>query len=266
MKQKLSNLLSLKNKTVLIIGGGGWLGKPIVEVALELGANVIVAGFSNKKKISNSKIWLNRLIKTKKLKYFETDVTNKKSLKKLQNIIAKEKSLDVLVNCFWKGKKSDWEKSNFKSWSYDININLNATYSVCKLFYKFLIASKGTILNISSMYSIVAPAAKMYKDVPQTNPPGYGSAKAGINQLSRYLASFLGEQGVTVNCLSPGAFPFPSIQQEYPDFAQRLIDNTMIKRIGDPNDLKGLVAVLISDAGKYITGQNISIDGGWTSW
>lgn len=266
MKKNLKNILSLKDKTVLIIGGGGWLGRPIVEVAIELEANVIVAGYTKLKLFPESKKWLKKLINEKKVKYYDVDVTNKISLKKLEKEISKEKSLDALINCFWKGKKSDWESSSFKDWSYDINLNLNSTYLVCKLFYKYLIKSKGSILNISSMYSVIAPNSDLYKDVPQTNPPGYGAAKAGVNQLSRYLASFLGEDGVNVNTLSPGAYPFPSIQKEFPVFANRLINKTMLKRLGRPEDLKGIVAVLISDSGKYITGQNISVDGGWTAW
>ena len=116
------------------------------------------------------------------------------------------------------------------------------------------------------MYSVVAPNIDLYKNVPQINPPGYGSAKAGINQLSRYLASFLGKYGITVNSLSPGAFPFPETGKKYPVFLKRIKRKTMVNRVGRPDDLKGIVAVLISESGKYITGQNILIDGGWTAW
>ena len=126
--------------------------------------------------------------------------------------------------------------------------------------------NKGVILNVASMYGVVAPDYKIYLNNNHANPPSYGAAKAGIVQLTKYLASFLGKDGVRVNCISPGPFPFKSTVDEIPEFIKTLEDKTMLDKIGNPEDLKGIVALLCSDASNYITGQNISIDGGWTSW
>ena len=265
-RKTLHELMSLDGKTALIIGGGGWLGRAIVEATVELGANTIVAGAQKCESFNDDKQWLIDLIDSKSVRYFDVDVTSPDSVEQLKNNILQDNKLDILVNCFWKGEKSGWQDTTLANWKNDIDVNVNGAFIVCKTFTDNVIKAQGTILNVSSMYSTVAPRATMYKGVPQTNPPGYGAAKAAVNQLTRYLASFLGEHGVTANAISPGPFPFPEIENQFPEFAQRLTEQTMVGRIGTPDDLKGIVAILVSDAGRYITGQNIAVDGGWTSW
>tara|TARA_B110000037_G_scaffold222354_1_gene296825 strand:- start:1719 stop:2519 length:801 start_codon:yes stop_codon:yes gene_type:complete len=266
MTRKLLELINLRGKKVLVIGGGGWLGRAAVEVAVECGAEVSVAGHSPIHEFSEKKGWLLDLINKEHVKYYEVDVRKEESISFLRAELGTKAGLDALVNCFWEGRKSGWDDSTLENWLVDIDVNLNGTYRVCKAFSDDVVKTSGSILNISSMYSSVAPRATMYKGVPQSNPPGYGAAKAGINQLSRYLASFLGQHGVNVNSISPGAFPFPEIVEEHPIFSERLNEQTMLRRIGAPEDIKGIISILISDAGSYITGQNIAVDGGWTAW
>ncbi len=84
-------------------------------------------------------------------------------------------------------------------------------------------------------------------------------------QLTRYLASFLSPHGIRVNAVSPGAFPH-DFQVADSEFAERLAAKAPLNRVGEPDDMKGVVALLCSDAGKFITGQNFCVDGGWTAW
>src|SRR5690606_30657164 len=98
------------------------------------------------------------------------------------------------------------------------------------------------------------------------NPPSYGAAKAGVIQLTKYCASFLANDGIRINAISPGPFPFESTQKENPAFIERLSAKHPLGRIGKPHELKAVAALLCSDASSYMTGQNVCVDGGWAAW
>jgi len=115
------------------------------------------------------------------------------------------------------------------------------------------------------MYGIISPNPDLYVNNPYHNPPHYGAGKAAIIQYTRYLACHYGNEGIRANCISPGPFPNINVQKDE-TFINRLIEKSPLRRIGQPDDLKGVFVLLASDASSYITGQNISIDGGWTAW
>jgi gluconate 5-dehydrogenase len=125
--------------------------------------------------------------------------------------------------------------------------------------------TKGVIINTTSMYGHVAPDHRIYDGIEFANPPSYGAAKAGVLQLTKYLASFLSPHGIRVNAVSPGPFPFLETLKNK-EFKESLESKNMLGRVGEPDDLKGAFALLASDASKYMTGQNICVDGGWTAW
>ena len=116
------------------------------------------------------------------------------------------------------------------------------------------------------MYGHVAPDYRLYDSDKFANPPSYGAAKAGVIQLTKYIASFLSPYGIRANCISPGPFPFETTQIENPDFIERLNAKNPQNRIGKPFELKGAAALLCSDASSYMTGQNVCVDGGWSTW
>ena len=123
-----------------------------------------------------------------------------------------------------------------------------------------------SIVNVASMYGMVSPDIRMYSELTSPNPPFYGAAKAGLLQLTRYLACELGLQNIRVNSISPGPFPAPPVAEKDPEFIQRLGTRNPLGRIGDPDELIGPVLFLLSDASSYITGANLCVDGGWTAW
>ena len=177
----------------------------------------------------------------------------------LKILIDKFGTLDILINNAWSGKKNTFESISYDEWNYDINMCLNAVFYTTKEASEYLKASKGVIVNITSMYGHVAPDYRIYDGKEFANPPSYGAAKAGVIQLTKYLASFLSPYGVRVNALSPGPFPFPETQKNN-DFIEKLASKNMLNRIGQPEDLKGAIALLCSDASSYMTGQNICVD------
>ena len=262
---EVKNLLSLKGKNICVVGGAGYIGSSITDALAEFGANVMICS-RDLKKCSEKAQEVTKNYGTYS-KAFEVDITDTSSIKRLkQEFISEELNINSLVICAWNGKKNSLDSISVEDWNYDINVCLNGVFYLIKEFLEDLKQSKGNILSIASMYGYVAPDYKLYQDVPQVNPPSYGAAKAGVIQMTKYLASFLSEHQVRANCISPGPLPFPATMREYPEFVSRLEQKNPCGRIGEPDDIKTTALLLCSDAGSYINGQNICIDGGWGIW
>jgi NAD(P)-dependent dehydrogenase (short-subunit alcohol dehydrogenase family) len=124
----------------------------------------------------------------------------------------------------------------------------------------------GSIVNIASMYSIVAPDPAAYGEHPTFhNPPAYGAVKAGMLQFTRYAATHLAQYGIRVNAVSPGPFPNPHVQEQT-GFIDELERRVPLGRIGQPAEVAGAVRFLLGDESSYVTGTNLVVDGGWTAW
>ena len=158
------------------------------------------------------------------------------------------------------------EQITDKEWEFSIDGCLNSAYRcIREVIPQMKKQNSGKIINVSSMYGMVAPDLNIYEKYPQfLNPPHYGASKAGIIQLSKYFASYLGKFNINVNTITPGPFPSLAVQNQK-GFIAELKNKTLLNRIGAPEDLQGAFIFLSSDSSNYITGQNIVIDGGWTS-
>ena len=262
--KSLKELLSLQGKTVFITGGAGHLGTAMSEALAELGASIVIGSRDKKKGSSVAKALSEEF--GVRASSVQLDITDPESLELALTSIEKEYGqLDVLINNAWSGKKNTFESISMDDWKYDIDVCLNGVFYTVKKAAPYLKKTRGVIVNVASMYGHVAPDYKMYVGTEHANPPSYGAAKAGVIQLTKYLASFLAPDGIRVNAISPGPFPFGDILKNE-KFIGTLESKTMLDRIGNPDDLKGVIALLCSDASSYMTGQNVCIDGGWTAW
>ena len=263
----LADLFSLKGRTALVVGGAGLLGGEISHAFAELGAEVIVAS-RNEEKCRAFVATIGKRFPRAKTHALGVDITNPESIRAMIDEAAgiTGGGLDVLVNSGWSGRKNTFESISDTDWNLDIEVCLNGVFRTVKAAFPLLKARRGNILSIASMYGHVAPDHRMYDSERFANPPSYGAAKAGVIQLTRYLASFLSPHGIRANCISPGPFPFEATQKDNPDFIARLAAKNPLNRIGQPHELKGAAALLCTDAGSYITGQNICVDGGWAVW
>lgn len=127
-------------------------------------------------------------------------------------------------------------------------------------------AGGGSIVLFSSMYGSVSPDPEIYEGPMKPNPIEYGVGKAGIQQMARYFAVHFGREGVRCNCISPGPFPNREVQKNHPKFVDRLAKKVPLGRIGQPDEIGGVVSFLLSDAASYINGVNLPVDGGWVAW
>jgi gluconate 5-dehydrogenase len=272
----VQSLFSLESKTAVVTGAGGFLGRIFSESLLSAGAKVILMGRGDKiKDMADS---LRMIFGSNMIDYFKVDFYDSDDFRNaLEKVTADNKNVDILLNNAFEfsketgfndpsGKIESMSKEQWmRSMEAGVYWHALATQVVGE---KMKEQGSGSIINISSMYGIVSPDPKLYEGVQAFNPPSYGAAKAAILAFTRYTASFYGSYGIRCNALAPGAFPnvgnesYNSPKDE--GFLRRLSDKTVLKRYGVPDDLKGAIVFLASEASRYITGQVLVVDGGWT--
>jgi NAD(P)-dependent dehydrogenase (short-subunit alcohol dehydrogenase family) len=252
----------LKNRVAIVTGGCGHLGKSMTEALIEAGATVVVWGRSEEK---FKNVFGNP---SSKLSFALVDISKTKSIKDgFKSIQKKYGRLDVLVNNAVYSAANVPDQMTDDEWGKGIDGVLNSVFRCTREGIPYMKKiGGGAIINIASMYGVISPDFRIYKKYPRyLNPPNYGSAKAGVIQLTKYCSVYYAANNIRVNCISPGAFPSEMIQKEK-GFIKELSGHNPMGRVGKPDELKGAVVFLASQASSYMTGQNLIIDGGWTAW
>jgi gluconate 5-dehydrogenase len=125
----------------------------------------------------------------------------------------------------------------------------------------------GRIINVASLFGILAPIKKMHLDLKNEPPISMVVGKGGIIQFTKYLASILAEFNILVNTVSPGWFPKKHIDKaERKDYLKEMENRIPLNRIGKPTEISGVICFLASEKSSYITGQNHIVDGGYSIW
>jgi gluconate 5-dehydrogenase len=260
-------LFDLTGKIAIVTGGYGHLGKAMVEALLNCNATVIVAGRSMDKfnLVFNDP-------QEKNVCFKEIDITDSKSIDKCISSVNNEfGNIDILINNAHAAKGSSQENMSDKDWNYTMEGVVGSVHKAIRSIIPYMKKHNcGKIINVTSMYGVVSPDFKSLYEGDNCekyiNPPHYGAAKAAMIQLTKYYAVLLGEYNINVNAISPGPFPKENIQQENPEFINKLKNKNPLHRIGKPEDLAGVVTLLSSSASDFITGQILQVDGGWTIW
>jgi gluconate 5-dehydrogenase len=176
----------------------------------------------------------------------------------VEGVLAKLGKVDILVNNAGATWGAPAEDHPLEAWDKLVNLNLTGTFLVSQLVAKkSMIPSKwGRIVNIASVAGLMASDPRVVRTV------AYNATKHGVVGITRQLAAEWGEHGITVNAICPGFFPSKMTKATLDSLQKFLLEGTPTRRLGNEEDLKGLVVLLASEASRHITGQAIAVDGG----
>ncbi|MBD2703517.1 SDR family oxidoreductase [Spirosoma sp. BT702] len=253
----------LSGKDIWVFGGAGYLGQPVVRLLHELGATVLCVDLGER-----SKTFIDEASLSPNVTAATLDVSDCEALDTfVQSQIQERNVPHGLVNLTFASTAKRMEDLSVAEFDQVNHTGLTSTFVLTRAVGEQMAQQKrGSIVSFSSMYGVVSPNPEVYQSPMNKNPLEYGVGKAGIIQMTKYMAVHWGKRNVRCNCISPGPFPNPTVQQTYPDFVERLAEKSPMGRVGKADEIAGSVAFLLSDAATYITGHNLMVDGGWTSW
>jgi len=260
-------LMKLKGRRALITGAGGGLGRIMTQTLAELGADLVLSDRSETSLASladETKITWNVDVR---VCYCDLESQGEREALKIK--LLQEGQLDILINnaafvgtSGLQGWGVPFEQQSIDTWRRALEVNLTAAFHLCQGLAPLLRASgRGSILNIGSIYGEFGPDWELYEGTTMSNPAAYGASKGGLLQLTRWLATTMSPT-VRVNAISPGGIARGQAQE----FVKRYEKRTPLRRMATEDDFRGAVAFLASDMSAYVTGQNLSIDGGWGVW
>lgn len=249
--------LDIAGKVVLVAGSLGLVGRAIVKAITQAGGIAIPCDIQANRSPS--------LPRKGDTNFIQMDICSKKSiLTGFQNIIANHGKIDAIVNSTYPKNRNYgriFEKVEFSDFTENISLHLGGFFLLTQqaaIFFQK--QGHGNLINIASIYGVTAPKFEIYKDLPFTMPAEYAAIKAGIIQITRYTARYLRGTDIRMNCISPGGIldQQPEIfQKRYKSFCQK-------KGMLNPNDITGTILFLLSDLSKFINGQNLVVDDGFT--
>ena len=263
MNTNFLKTFGLYEKDVWVVGGAGYLGQATVELLHSAGAKVLCIDIEDR-----SRNFIESLSDNSNL---SAATLNTRDIERSKHFVLEQLSNrgvpDGLIDLSYASTAKGFDELSAAEFDEVNHGGITASFILSREVGNAMKTKKlGSIVLFSSMYGSVSPDPKVYEAPMNVNPIEYGVNKAAIIQMTRYLAVHYGKDNVRCNCISPGPFPSPSVQQLYPEFVGRLVSKVPMGRIGEPQEVAGAAVFLISDAASFITGQNLFVDGGWTSW
>jgi NAD(P)-dependent dehydrogenase (short-subunit alcohol dehydrogenase family) len=264
----LRELGDLSGRVALITGGAGHLGRAIADVLAELGASVALLDLS----AEGCETEARRLVSTHGARAMslpldlEKDGAARAAPESVQREFGR---LDILVNnaalvgtSALPGWSVPFAEQSIETFRRALEVNLTAAFALTQACAPLLAQSgHGSVVNVLSIYALVGPDARLYEGTSLNNPAAYAASKGGLLQLTRWLATTLAP-AVRVNAITPGG-----IFRDTPEpFLSRYVERTPLQRMATEEDFKGAFAFLASGLSRYVTGQNLVVDGGWTAW
>jgi NAD(P)-dependent dehydrogenase (short-subunit alcohol dehydrogenase family) len=255
----------LAGKVIVITGACGLIGRAFCEAAAQFGAHVVVADIPQANPSKLAEEMTKRF--NRKMIGFEINVTSKIEVIQLKDTVLSEfGKIDGLV-CGHQNKShlifEAFENVSEENWDTVMEVNLKGTFLLCQVIGSLMSEQGGgSIINIPSTYSVVAPNQNLYKGTSLGCPAAYSASKGGIDALSRYLASYWGNKKVRVNMITPHGVWNNHEKQFEENFARF----SPMERLSYNHEVGGALVYLLSDASSYVTGSNMLVEGGWTVW
>ncbi len=254
----------LQNKVVVITGGAGLIGRAFVSAILESGGTAIIADMNTEQSESMQQA-LTEGDNNNKLDVVALDITSKSSLTAcIEYVNDKYGRIDALVNNAYPRNPQygrhffDVEYGDFVE---NVGLNLGGYTLASQCFSRyFKNQGHGNIVNIASIYGVIAPKFDVYNETLMTVPVEYAAIKAGLIHLTKYMANYFKGMNIRVNTISPGG-----ISDNQPEvFLENYKAECISKGMLDAKDLTGTLIYLLSDMSQYVNGQNIIVDDGFT--
>ncbi len=259
------DLFRLDGRIAFVSGAAGHLGRAMALCLSDAGAHVIVNGRDPAK--------LDLLMTALRARggSAEPAAFDVGDLAAVRDFFASRSRLDILVNNAIGMTPKPFEALAAGDFEETYRTGLVAPFESARAALPALrraadLAGDASIVNVSSMYALVAPDQSIYARPGQASPAHYGPAKAALLQLTRHLAAQFGPERIRVNALVPGPFPRESVVAADPAFAGRLAQRTMMGRTGNADEIRGPLLFLASAASSFVTGSTLVVDGGWTVW
>ncbi len=262
----------LDKKVVVITGGLGLLGQSFAEAVLKNGGTAILADLTNPNanEIIDS---LAKISNNDKVHFYTVDITSKESIESvIKSVHDRYKRIDSWVNNAYpriSKTNNNLKREYFGSFfnlSYEdlyesVGLNLGGTFLCSQQISSYFIEQGyGNIINIASIYGIIAPRFDVYDNTPMTMPVDYAMTKAALIHFTKYLAKFLKGKKIKVNTLSPGGI----YNNQPKSFVSAYKEYSLNKGMLDRSDINGALVFLLSDHSEYVNGQNITVDDGFT--
>jgi gluconate 5-dehydrogenase len=255
---KVLELLNLKNKVALVTGGSRGLGLQMAEALGEMGAKLAITA----RKEDELGQAVSRLRKSGiEADSYVCDIGKREAIPPLvEELLKRFPKIDILVNNAGATWGAPAEDHPLEAWDKLVNVNLTGAFVLTQLVAKrsMIPAQWGRVINIASIAGLMGQDPRIVRTV------AYNATKGGLVNLTRALAAEWGQHGITVNAICPGFFPSKMTQATLGTTGELIRDLTPTQRLGNDEDLKGLVVLLASEASRHITGQAIAVDGGAT--
>lgn len=280
---ELPKLFDLHGRVALVTGGAGLLGSEFCLTLAQAGARVMVADLDHGRAATTALELSQQGLEAQAV---GVDVTNPASVQNmLSETLAAFHRLDILVNSAALDPKMDpehlalrpnkaatdfnltsFEHFPLEAWKQALDVNLTGMFLCSQAAVQPMLAQgKGVIINLSSIYGLTAPDQRLYTrpGMPTHYKPAYYSvSKAGVLGFTRYLAAYYAGKNIRVNALTPGGV----FNGHDENFTQAYAARTVIGRMAEKDEMNGALLFLASDASTYMTGANLVVDGGWTTW
>ena len=253
----------LNNQVVVVTGGAGLLGQAFVRaIVANHGTAVIADVHADKGQAVCGSIA--QELNTDKVSFVQVDITSKDSLQiAIHSLQRQYGRIDAVVNNAYPrnaqyGRRfEDVEYSDFCD---NLGLNLGGLFLTSQQFAQhFQKQGHGNIINIASVYGVIAPKFEIYANTAMTMPVEYAAIKSGVIHLTAYMAKLFKGQQIRVNCISPGGI----LDQQPRSFLDAYKDNSLNKGMLNASDLTGTLLFLLSENSQYINGQNIVVDDGF---
>ena len=268
---------SLEEKTVIVSGGYGLIGKEVCDAFASYGADLVIADIQDNTILIDfaDELASNYQVKVLPVKM---DISDPISVQlAIEKIKHNGFGFDVYVHLAaidakFDAAKSEVEPSSFEnfpleSWQKSVDVNINGTFHVIqKIVREMLNLGGGNIITVASTYSLVAPNQSLYREKGKEHqlfkPIDYVATKSMIPNFTRYLSTLYGKKGIRANCIVPhGVY-----NNHDSEFVENFSKMTPLSRMCRVDELRGPFVFLASDASTYMTGSTLVVDGGWTAW